>query len=296
MLYNNHPIKSSDFRQVQCRMTLMPISQQTGKNTGKNKAPSAPDTLYVGSLEKGFQVLSAFRQAMTPLGVTEISQLTGLDKSAAQRFSNTLNKLGYLDKDPTTRRYRPAASLLDLSFTYLAQNRLAETAVSRLIDASKKYDTTVNLSEMIGTDIIYTLRIPHEKTNYMATIPGRRMPAYCTSSGTVMLAFMPEQEAIDIVDRSTRTPITAYTITDRDAILERISQARQQGYGIGLQQSILNEISVAAPVLDKTGRAIAAVQIPAYMPAWTEEEVRKKLAPLAMETARAIGEPLSTSL
>ncbi len=287
MLYNNYIIKNVKFRQGRKRNKPMP-KPQPFKQDGKTS-----DTLFVGSLEKGFRVLEAFRKAKTPLGITEIAHLTGFDKSTAQRFSNTLHKLGYLEKDSGTRRYRPAIGLLDLSFTYLAQNHLAESAVSRLIDASKKFDTTVNLCEMTGTDIIYTLRIPHEKTNYMATIPGRRMPAYCTSSGTVMLAFMPEREAIDIVDRSTKTAITPHTITRRDAILERISMAREQGYGIGIQQSIMNEISVAAPVLDQTGRAIAAVQIPAYMPAWTEEDVRQKLAPLAMETARAISEPLN---
>jgi len=257
------------------------------------KPPTTPDTLFVGSVEKGFRVLKAFLKTMTPLGITEIAQITGLDKSAAQRFSNTLHKLGYLEKDPETRRYRPAVGLLDLSFSYLAQNHLAEIAITRLIDAGKKYNTTINLCEMIGTDIIYTVRIPHEKSSYVATIPGRRIPAFCTSSGTVMMAFMPEYEMQGIVGRSDRTPITPHTITDIDAVYARINEARKHGYGIGIHSALINEISIAAPVLDHTGRAIAAVQIPVYMPAWSEREARDKIAPLAMETARAISEPLA---
>ncbi len=295
MLYYNYLKKIRITRQekIQEAQTDMLETESQPHNDKSAKRGAAPDTLFVGSVEKGFRVLDAFSQAMTPLGITEIAKITGLDKSAAQRFSNTLHQLGYLEKDPTTRRYRPAVGLLDLSFTYLAQNHLAEIAISRLIDASRKYNTTVNLSEMVGTDIIYTLRIPHEKSNYVATIPGRRLPAYCTSSGTVMMAFMPEHEMTAIIDRSERKLITPHTITDRDATIERIADARRLGYGIGIQQALLNEISVAAPVFDHNGRAIAAVQIPVYMPGWSEKEARNKLAPLAMETARAISEPLA---
>ena len=63
--------------------------------------PGTPDsgghssTLYVASVEKGFRVLQAVRQAQRELGrndvsLTEITRLSGLDKSAAQRFTNTL--------------------------------------------------------------------------------------------------------------------------------------------------------------------------------------------------------------
>ena len=218
-------------------------------------------TLYVGSLEKGFRVLEAFRGAPGDLGLTEIAVRTGLDKSAAQRFTNTLHKLGYLEKDPRTRRYRPAVRLLDLSYTFLQQNRLAEIAVARLIDASKVYGTTVNLCEMIDTDIIYTVRIPHNRASYPATVPGRRMPASSTSGGTVILAFRPADEVAAVLEASERRALTTQTITDVDAILRRIDEARENGYGFGVAQALAQEISVAAPVLDSRGYAVAAVQV-----------------------------------
>ena len=105
-------------------------------------------------------MLEAFREAPGDLGLTEIALRTGLDKSAAQRFTNTLHQLGYLEKDARSRRYRPASRLMDFSYTFLHQNRLAEVAVLRLINASKVHGTTVNLCEMIDTNIIYTVRIP----------------------------------------------------------------------------------------------------------------------------------------
>ncbi|MGI9417089.1 MAG: IclR family transcriptional regulator [Geminicoccaceae bacterium] len=255
-------------------------------------------TLFVGSVEKGFRVLHAFRRAQSELGLsdlslTEIAKLAELDKSAAQRFTNTLVQLGFLDKDARTRRYRPAIGLTEFYHTYVISNRLAELAMSRLIEASKVYDTTVNLAEPSGTGIIYTIRIPHQKAYYNATIAGRWMPAYCTASGIVILANRPREEAEAILAASDMKPRTQWTVTDPERIRARIETARETGYDIGLQQSLKHEISTAAPVLDSDGKAIGAVQIPVYMPSWGQEEVEEKIVPLAIETARAISGSLS---
>ena len=262
-------------------------SKPTFRGGGDGELDQA-GTLFVSSLEKGFRVLEAFREAPGDLGLTEIALRTGLDKSAAQRFTNTLYQLGYLEKDPRSRRYRPAARLMDLSYTFLHQNRLAEIALVRLIDASKVYGTTVNLCEMIDTDIIYTVRIPHSRASYPATVPGRRMPASSTSGGTAILAFRPVDEIMSMIAASERCALTPNTITDVDAIMRRIDEAREQGYGFGVGQALRQEISVAAPVLDSRGYAVAAVQVPVYLPQWSAEEARAKIAPLVMETARSI--------
>ena len=49
------------------------------------------NTLFVGSLEKGMRVLAAFDHNHTAMGLTELAERTGLEKSAAQRLSNTLH-------------------------------------------------------------------------------------------------------------------------------------------------------------------------------------------------------------
>ena len=67
-----------------------------------------------------------------------------------------------------------------------------------------------------------------------------------------------------------------------------IAAARRDGYMITDQQSLPHEISTAAPVLNSEGNAIAAVQIPVYMPDWDIGMVKEKIVPLVIETARAI--------
>ncbi len=182
-----------------------------------NAGNKRSDTLFVASLEKGFRVLRAFSKGhrelnLRDLSLAEIARISGLDKSAAQRFTNTLVQLGYLDKDPQTRRYRPAVGLADFYFAYVLCNRLAESAMPRLIEASKIYNTTVNLCVRDGTEIIYTIRVPNEKATFPATIAGRRMPAYCTAGGVVMLAHSPAETVEDVLANSERKARTSKTV------------------------------------------------------------------------------------
>lgn len=247
-----------------------------------------PSALYVGSLEKGFRVLDAFSGVDPELGVTEIALRTGLDKSAAQRFSNTLHQLGYLDKDEKTRRYRPSKKMMELAFTYLRHSNVGAIAMPRLIEAGNIFNTTVNLSEPIDTEMIYTVRIPHQNASYMATVTGRKVPITCTSSGFAYLSRLDPDRAMDIVERSERHAYLPKTITDKKKISAMIKKARKDGFSSTSEQLLPNEISVAAPVIDFRGEPVAAVHIPVYRPSWDVEKARRDLGPIVMDAANKI--------
>ena len=266
-----------------------------GDAAASGGAPERPDSLFVASLEKGLRVLRAFDEDHASLGLGEIAARTGLDKSAAQRFSHTLHRLGYLEKDPVTRRFRPARRLMEMAFAYQRHNRIAELAMPRLIEAGRQYQITVNLAEPDWPDIIYTVRIPHQKAPYIATVPGRRVPAFATSSGRAMMAGLPEAEVEKILANSDLVAFTPKTLTDPAALRRAVTKARRDGFASTVEQLMRHEMALSAPVLNHAGRAIAAVQIPVYMSRWTEKRMRDELAPVAMETARAISGMLDST-
>ncbi|MEQ8322798.1 MAG: IclR family transcriptional regulator [Rhodospirillales bacterium] len=251
--------------------------------------------LYVGSLEKGFRVLSAFGSGFPALGVTEIALRTGLDKSAAQRFSNTLHQLGFLEKDSSTRRYRPGRRLMELAYLYMSNSTLGAAAMPRLIEAGATHNTTVNLVERDDLSMIYTVRIPHVKAPYDATVPGRRIPVYCSASGIAVMSRLNDDEVLDILERSTLEKQLPTTITDPNKIMKQVVQARRRGFAQTYAQQLEREISIAAPILDARKRPIGAVQIPVYTPVWKKFEATEKLGPLAVETADAISGALVAS-
>ena len=60
----------------------------------------AQSPLFNSSLEKGLAVIRSFSASHRHMNLPEIAEVTGMTKSAAQRFTFTLEALGYLRKDP----------------------------------------------------------------------------------------------------------------------------------------------------------------------------------------------------
>lgn len=261
----------------------------------KKKQPStqseqtrASDPLYVQSMEKALRVLYAFGAEHRALGLTDIAAATGFGMSAAQRFVHTWLELGYLKRDPHSRRYALAPKLLDFSFMYQRSSGLVEIAMPHLVTLGNICQENINMMELDATDVLYTVRLPRQEIRYPAGIVGARVPAFCTSAGRVILAHLPQEDAQDIILATDLTPRTPHTLTDSRTILEHLVEVRQLGYSIVDQEGLVGEISVAAPILDYTGTAIAAVSVPVSTTRWSVKSVQETLVPHVLETARAI--------
>lgn len=253
------------------------------------------DPLFVASLEKAMRVLDAFRHGPDDLSLTDIARITALNKSAAQRFAHTLVALGYLRRDPRTRRLSTGMRLLDLAYAHLVRNRLAERAMPHLIGLSRRLGRRVNLVEPDGGDIVYTVRVPAEHQSYSGLVVGRRLPAYCTSGGIAILSCLPDDEARAIVEAADRRPIGPQTLTDPEAIMERVRQARHDQVVIVVEGILKGEIAVSSPIRGGGGRPLGAVQVSAAYPGYDTVRAAAELAPGALETARALTSEIPTA-
>lgn len=245
------------------------------------------DTLFVGSLEKGMRVLDAFGQDHTAMGLTEIAERTALEKSAAQRLTNTLHKIGYLNKDPETRRYSPSLKFLELANAYLWSDPLVQLAMPKLIELGQTFQQRVNLARLDGQQIVYVIRIPTQLTRFEAMIAGRRLSALTTSSGRAMIARLDQGKRKKAVATWPIVAMTPKTTLDRSKIAAAVEEAAACGYALTQSENILNEIGIAAPIVTQDGRAVAAVQCSVSSLKWTIGKVRREIAPRLIEVANS---------
>lgn len=252
------------------------------------EAAHRSDALFVGSLEKGLRVLSAFLGGEEHLGLSDICRLTNLDKSAAQRFTHTLMMLGYLDKDPRTRRYHPSVRMLDWSVAYMRSDPLIQIAGPHLVNLHDETRQAVNLSRLVDTDVSYVIRIPARRARLLSPIVGERVPAFCTASGRAILSGRSDDEVAAILDRSRLVPFTERTICDRGKILARIAAARRVGYTIAEEECLPGELTIAAPILNAEGRSIAGLNMSMTTRDWTPDRMRAELAPALLRTVAAL--------
>lgn len=246
------------------------------------------DPLFVRAAARAMAVLSAFHQAEHPLSLSEIARITGLDRSTTQRLVHTLRKLGYIRRDEHDRGYVPGIRIYDHIFDAQRLDGLVQRAVPLLLDLRGQVDERVDLAVFDDMRLVYTVRLQPRRDVIHAMMVGLSVPVCCTSSGWAVLSRLPEAEARDILRRSERQRFTPQTLTDEEAIMARVAEARERGYVIATEQLLPGEIGMAAVVTGSGGRPVGSVTITALMSDWTVEEFDRAVAPPLMQTARAL--------
>jgi IclR family transcriptional regulator, pca regulon regulatory protein len=247
-----------------------------GKRAGKGALP-ARSSLFVGSTEKAFQVLHAFDGPQRFMTLADIARAANLDRSAAQRLVYTLEALGYLRRVAGTRNYGLTSKVLQFSHNYLKANDLIDRASPHLLDISRNLGETTNLHELDGHEVVFVARFPGQHLINVDIVIGSRLPALFTASGTAILSALPEEERLDILKRTPLEPMTPFTLTDPDKLLKRVRLAATRGYAVVMNETVMGDISVAAPVIDEHGRAVAAINISVPTTRWTRERAEAEL-------------------
>jgi len=111
-----------------------------------------------------------------------------------------LAALGYLQQDGSTKKYRLGPRVLDLGFSAINSMELREVAAPHLRELSDDTGYTVNMAILDGLDIVYVERCRSSRRGQreidLNLHVGARLPAYCTSLGKILLAFLPAGERV----------------------------------------------------------------------------------------------------
>jgi IclR family transcriptional regulator, pca regulon regulatory protein len=257
------------------------------KRPPRRPRPRGRDPLFNSSVKKALAILEAFDGERRSLSLAELAAGAGVTTSSAQRCTHTLVHLGYLRRDARLRRWVLTPRALTLAEAYLCGHALLEQATTHLIDLNQASGESVSLSEPDGVDMVFIARFPSLKRFYIHMPVGRRLPMYCTASGRAYLSALTPPAAQRLVRRSELKPLTPLTLTDPRQICRRIQAAREAGYAWSDQECYRGDLTIAAPVLGDEGEPLAAVNISAPTSRWTLTEMRSKLAPLLLQTARA---------
>ncbi|AXX97714.1 IclR family transcriptional regulator [Profundibacter amoris] len=262
--------------------------QEPNMNQDTQKPARKPDSLFVESVEKAFRVLEAFSGDQIDLGLVEIIARTGLNKSAAQRFTHTLLRLGYLKRDPASRRYALSQKVLISAHNFLSADTLVNRAIPYIIDLRRQLNMRVGMGCLHGQSAMYLIPLQSNKTAFRTAHPGFKVPIFCTSTGRALLAGRPDTEARAMIEQCDRKSYTPYTITDVETLMAEISRTRDQGFCITDQEFVTADINIAAAITDAKGQAIATVTASGPKSVWTRTDLETKVAELVMDTARTV--------
>jgi len=248
----------------------------------------ASNPLFVASVAKCFRVLEALNASGRALSLTELTAHAALERSAVQRIAHTLKALGYLRQHPRTRAYTLSGRMLEFGHTMLATNRLRVKAHPHLAALNASTGETVNLMELEGNEIVYVARYPSIHAVSVDLHVGSRLPVFCTAAGRAMLAQLAPEEAQARLAAAPRQRMTRDTVTDLVQLRRILAETRRLGYALNDQEAFVGDISVSVALADREGTIVGAINIAVPTPRWRVEDVRRRLAPLVITTAREI--------
>ncbi|MFF5990978.1 IclR family transcriptional regulator domain-containing protein [Prauserella flavalba] len=252
------------------------------------KPPEEKD--YVQSLERGLSVILAFSDRRPRLTLSELSELTGLSRPTVRRLVLTLERLGYVRAEG--RRYVLTPHVLALGNAYLSSLNLTEVAQPYMEDVTKVTGHTCSLAALDGEDAVFLTRVPSRRVMRHTLTTGTRLPAFATSMGRVLLAWLPEHEIEEFLRHAPLPRITARTVTDPDRLREILREVRARGWALVDQEFEEGVRSFSAPVLDSGGRAIASLSMSVPAGDVGVAEIEAETLPVIVEAAREISKQL----
>ena len=261
------------------------VSESTQRPADRDPAAFAERDL-VGSLSRGLAVMEILAANPQGLTLTETAERAGLTRAGARRFLLTLVASGYALQEGRT--FRLSTRLITIARAWLGGASLWSFAEPFMREVSTRFGEACSAAVLSGEDVVYVARVPGRHILSVALHVGTRLPAFCTSMGRVLLSDLSQAELDAFLARADIRPLTGRTLTDPDALRAAILAAGADGHALVDEELEPGLRSIAVPVRDRTGRAIAAINVSTQSARLSARTMTADVLPALRDAARQI--------
>ncbi|MGH8236227.1 MAG: IclR family transcriptional regulator domain-containing protein [Steroidobacteraceae bacterium] len=251
----------------------------------------SPD--YVQSLHRGLDVIRAFDGEHSSMTLSEVAERASLSLSLAvvRRLLLTLEHLGYVTRQG--RQFSLTSRVLELGFSYLSALTVAKLALPFMQDVAHKVDESCSLAVLEGHEVVYVQRVAVRKVMTINLSIGARLPAFCTSMGRMLVAGADDNALSRWLRALKPQAHTRFTLTEKADLRREFERARAQRYAYVEQELEEGLCSIAVPVCDGSGKAIAALNVGMPFRVGARAHALKEVLPALREGAERIERSLS---
>ncbi len=251
------------------------------------------NSYFSTSLEKGLRILGLFKQDRTILDLKEITRLTGMNKTSAYRYVNTLVELGFLKKDPLSKQVKLGPKAIIMGHGFVRGADVLQRIQPLVDEFHESHQVTIDLALLDEGSlfILYRRETANTLTYRLPTITGS---FNCSALGKAALAFLSDSERDEILGRLDLEKRTPNTIVDRNEIVEELRRTRERGYALNNEEYIPGIISIGAPLLHAhTGKVIGSVAFDSSTMESSVKELEDKFSQDVTAMAHDLSELLS---
>ncbi|MGG0474943.1 IclR family transcriptional regulator [Priestia aryabhattai] len=242
------------------------------------------------SLVRGLEIIKLFNEEQPSLSLSEIAKHLGVSRTVPYRLLFTLENMGYLSQDKNTKRYNLTPKVLELGFSYLNSLKFPEIVQPYMEALRDEIGASCHLSILDGTEVVYVGSAPIRGVSAVNVNIGLRLPAHAIANGKLLLAYQPKETVMQMFHVSSLTPYTDKTLTMPSEFQKQLDSIKKHGYALTNGEFHPGINSVAAPIFDRTGKVIAALNVVATESTYHEDFIDKVALPKLLEVSNLLSD------
>lgn len=234
---------------------------------------------------KAFGLLETIAALDHPPTLAELTESSDLPKPTLHRWLAMLEGAELIRRLPDGRRYELAARATALAFAILSNNAGSTTRHRILERVAAELGESCNLTVLQGGEVAYLDRVEAARPLRVAFQKGSRVPAHCSASGKLFLAYLPPAKRDRLIASLSLDAHTPNTLTDPAAFAAELAHIRRQGFAFDDEEFLTGLFCIAVPILDpRKGECLAALALQAPVVRMTRDNATERL-PVLMAAA-----------
>ncbi|RBW69804.1 IclR family transcriptional regulator [Bacillus taeanensis] len=246
----------------------------------------------IKSVDRALQIITIVSSRKDGFGVTELAEQLELNKSSIFRLLSTLAAHNFIEQDLETKKYRLGYKYLELSSKLLDSIDIRSEAKPFLKELESITKEVIHLVVYDQGEVIYIEKLEGSETLRTHSQVGKRAPMHCTSVGKVILAHLPENEVLSILERKGLPKHTENTIVTKEDLFAELVKIKEQGYGTEIEENEPGITCIAAPIFNNRGEIAAAVSVSGptiRMSSTIMNEMKDKIIEVTQSISRRLG-------
>lgn len=255
--------------------------------------PNQNDRYIIPSVVRALRVLEAFSLKKPTYTNAELSKKLGLNKSSVTRLLYSLEKAKFLKRNKETGAYALTHKTYQVGRVYIKQADYHTISMPVLDRLTARCNEASHLGVLDETQVLYLDWIQSNQPVSLASLSGKKLPAYCTGVGKNFLAYMDAETLSSYLENTQLIPYTGNTITDSEQLQRHLKQVKKQRYAVDNCEFQQDVISVSGPIFNETGTIIAGISVAGPKFRMNDTVLETKIIPevkqAAMDISRQLG-------
>lgn len=222
---------------------------------------AAIKTQTVPALDRALSIMEILGSSRAGLTLPELVAESKLPRSSVHYLLVTLERRGYIQKNERTSRYLFGLNLFHLANSAMSGLGLRHQAAPYLHSLTRRTRFTSHLAILKEHEAVLIAKNDPPTGLRMATWIGKRMDVHCTAVGKALLSRVTDKELDGIIKEHGLPRHNENTIFSPRKLREELAKVALLGHSVDDEEDELGSRCIGAPVLDGTGRPIAAVSI-----------------------------------